>query len=342
MKNLLFLIVLFLFSTNIFAQKTINLYPITDDGIGFHFAANAANINYHNDKWNIAHAQPGGLGIAIDTGRTLILFDFASVPKNITIKKIAISLFAYPNQAGPTYNGHAGKNNATALQRITSSWIPTVTTWNTRPKVTTNNQVILPKSTSQYQDFLDIDVTDLFMPMVLDSKINFGIQMKLVEEIPTNVMIFCSTNYADQTKHPKLTIYYEDEPQVTGGGTTNNNGGTTTTNTNNTNTTTGNSICESTEHVFIPEAFSPNDDGINDFFTIFAGNELHINFLQIFDRWGNLIFENTDFLSNDEKEGWNGKFRGENAQNATYVYMVKFTDKKNCVKIIRGDFTLWR
>ena len=99
MKNL----ILFLncaFPILLFAQKTNILNPIADDGIGFHIAANAANINYHNDNWVIAHVQPGGLGIAMDTGRTLILFDFKTVPSNAKVKRITIFLVCLSFSSG--------------------------------------------------------------------------------------------------------------------------------------------------------------------------------------------------------------------------------------------------
>lgn len=331
MKNLV-LLLLCCATTLVFAQKKIILEPIADDGIGFHIAANAANTNYHNDKWNIAHVQPGGLGMAMDTGRTLILFDFNSIPTNAKIKKITMSLYAYPNQAGPTYYGHGGNNNASVLQRIIQPWQPSVTTWNTRPAITTEDEVVLPQSSAPFQDYLDIDVTNLFFPMIQDKSKNFGIQMKLANEIPTNVMIFCSTNYADASKHPQLIIYYEDSspisptPPVVAPK----------------DSTKTSVACESEEQIFIPNAFSPNDDGINDYFSIYSNKELKIDYLRIFDRWGNLIFEQTNSTTNNDIQGWNGTFKGQSANRDTYTYDVKITDLKGCGKTVKSDFTLIR
>jgi gliding motility-associated-like protein len=320
----------------------MSFYPIADDGIGYHYAANAANINYNKDKWNIAHVQPGGFGIAMDTGRTMILFDFTTFPSQTKISKITLSMYAYPYQAGPTYNGHAGKDNQVVLQRITEQWKPSITTWNTKPKTTEDNQVILSKNKTKYQDYIDIDVTSLFLPMVTNPTINFGIQMKLLNEIPTNVMIFCSTNYADNSKHPKITIYYEDikiDPNPNTGTNTNNN---TNTNTNNnTNPTPSrDTVCESQERIFIPNSFSPNDDGVNDYFTVFTKEDLKINYLRIFDRWGEMVFENTNFKSNDDVNGWNGKFRNAPLPSATYAYDILITDQHRCTKLLKGDISL--
>ncbi|MEA3495455.1 MAG: gliding motility-associated C-terminal domain-containing protein, partial [Bacteroidota bacterium] len=55
--------------------------------------------------------------------------------------------------------------------------------------------------------------------------------------------------------------------------------------------------------IFIPNAFSPNDDGVNEIFTVVAPEILSFE-LQIYNRWGEKIFE-----SNDQNKGWNGKFK---------------------------------
>jgi gliding motility-associated-like protein len=82
--------------------------------------------------------------------------------------------------------------------------------------------------------------------------------------------------------------------------------------------------------VFIPNAFSPNGDGINDVFMIFGDipNVAEIESLQIFGRWGELIFEKKNFLPNDEAFGWNGYFKNKKMDPGVYVYLtqIKFLD----------------
>ena len=66
-----------------------------------------------------------------------------------------------------------------------------------------------------------------------------------------------------------------------------------------------------------PNAFTPNDDGINDEFTP-QGYFLETYQLTIFDRWGKIIFE-----SNDLKKGWNGNSsKGTEAPEGVYVFQV--------------------
>ena len=77
--------------------------------------------------------------------------------------------------------------------------------------------------------------------------------------------------------------------------------------------------------VFVPDAFSPNGDGINDWFTLYAGPEVRlINSLRVFDRWGGMVFERTDFPPNDESAGWDGSLPGRRpASTGTYIYAAE-------------------
>ncbi|MGZ6537908.1 MAG: T9SS type B sorting domain-containing protein [Bacteroidia bacterium] len=73
---------------------------------------------------------------------------------------------------------------------------------------------------------------------------------------------------------------------------------------------------------YIPNAFTPNGDGVNDFF-FGTGIGIDTYDLYIFDRWGNMIFHGHDL-----NDMWNGKANGgsEIAQQDVYVWKVKLTD----------------
>lgn len=96
--------------------------------------------------------------------------------------------------------------------------------------------------------------------------------------------------------------------------------------------------------VFAPTAFSPNNDGQNDSFTLFGDEEKlsQIEELQIFDRWGNLLFERVDFFPNDTSEGWQGDFRGQEMKNDVYVWVatVQFFDGRE--ELLKGTVSLLR
>ncbi|MEX6689092.1 PKD domain-containing protein [Danxiaibacter flavus] len=77
------------------------------------------------------------------------------------------------------------------------------------------------------------------------------------------------------------------------------------------------------EAVYIPTAFTPNGDGINDIFYIRGHALKKIKNFRIFDRWGKLVFYRENFTPNDIKAGWNGVVGGRpTAQSSTFIYIV--------------------
>ena len=89
---------------------------------------------------------------------------------------------------------------------------------------------------------------------------------------------------------------------------------------------------------YIPNAFTPNDDGINDFFSG-KGTFVGVYEMAIFDRWGNLIFS-----SDDIAKPWDGKANkgAVIAQGDVYIYSIKITDFKKQKHIYKGIVTLVR
>ncbi|NUO00636.1 MAG: gliding motility-associated C-terminal domain-containing protein [Saprospiraceae bacterium] len=95
--------------------------------------------------------------------------------------------------------------------------------------------------------------------------------------------------------------------------------------------------------VYIPNAISPNGDGINDGFTLFTGPAANrIQSLKIFNRWGGLIYIGKDFPPNEPSLGWDGTFNGEPVNSGVFVYLaeVEFIDGE--VVEYKGDVTVVR
>ncbi|MCG8326972.1 MAG: gliding motility-associated C-terminal domain-containing protein, partial [Chitinophagales bacterium] len=93
--------------------------------------------------------------------------------------------------------------------------------------------------------------------------------------------------------------------------------------------------------VYIPSAFSPNGDGVNDFFTIYAGPEVaQIRKLLIFDRWGASVFKAENFQPNEEQFGWDGFFRGEMLNPGVWTYWTEVEFIDGFVKLYKGDVTI--
>ncbi len=99
-------------------------------------------------------------------------------------------------------------------------------------------------------------------------------------------------------------------------------------------------------NVFVPNAFSPGTDGTNDYIKPFLGeNVVKVNFFRIYDRWGDVVFEDLNFTraqSQEATRGWNGTFRGVEMNPAVFTYgmEVEFLDGEK--RIFKGDVTLVR
>lgn len=85
----------------------------------------------------------------------------------------------------------------------------------------------------------------------------------------------------------------------------------------------------------IPNAFSPNGDGLNDEFKIINHQfEKLLNF-SIYNRWGQMVFSTTDI-----DKGWDGTFNNQEASVGVYIYVIEYVLPTKERKIIKGDLTL--
>ncbi len=94
--------------------------------------------------------------------------------------------------------------------------------------------------------------------------------------------------------------------------------------------------------VYIPNAFSPNGDGENDYLRV-RGEEIRSLRFSIYNRWGQLVFEsNNPNMTKDESLGWDGRFNGELQDPGVYVFTLdaKCSDGRTFSK--KGNITLIR
>jgi gliding motility-associated-like protein len=95
--------------------------------------------------------------------------------------------------------------------------------------------------------------------------------------------------------------------------------------------------------LYIPNIFSPNFDGVNDFFYPFGGDQVsEVQVFQVFDRWGNLLYQASNFQPGDPTYGWDGNFRGEAMNPAVYVYYMEVVYIDGETEVLKGDITLVR
>ncbi len=98
-------------------------------------------------------------------------------------------------------------------------------------------------------------------------------------------------------------------------------------------------------NIYVPNVIWPEDpDGDNSTFQIFARDEsvANIRKLQIFDRWGDLVFENRMFSPNDLSNGWDGMYRGRVVDPAVFVWWAEVELIDGRLLLLKGDVTVVR
>jgi len=96
------------------------------------------------------------------------------------------------------------------------------------------------------------------------------------------------------------------------------------------------------ENYFIPNTFSPNNDGVNDYFYPRGRSIYNIQSMRVFNRWGQMVFQRQDFPANSETMGWDGNFNGRPAPSDAYVYIVEVICNNAQVIALHGTITLVR
>ena len=88
--------------------------------------------------------------------------------------------------------------------------------------------------------------------------------------------------------------------------------------------------------VFIPNAFSPNGDGLNDVLKVYGYIIKSVHFM-IFNQWGEKVFE-----TNTQSKGWDGMYKGKEQPSGVYIYVCRLqltdgtvVDKKGAINLIR-------
>ena len=102
-------------------------------------------------------------------------------------------------------------------------------------------------------------------------------------------------------------------------------------------------VVEKNYNVYVPSGFSPNGDGLNDYFTVYAtDNVKEIRAFQLFDRWGEELFYQEILDINVETDGWDGVFKGKNMHPGVYLYQFEVEFFDGYTEFRKGDFTLVR
>jgi len=94
-------------------------------------------------------------------------------------------------------------------------------------------------------------------------------------------------------------------------------------------------------NIYVPNIFTPNGDNINDHFTVLSGHLVsQVELLRVYDRWGELVFEQKNYPPNDLSNGWNGAFQGKIVDQGVFVWyaVVKLID--GSMERLSGEVTV--
>jgi len=214
MKTFINLLLTFLLFTGVLtAQTNITIQPNQVQGkdamVYSCVPCGYAGNNYGNKKDADALAWTNSGNFVVT--RALMQFDVTSIPSNAFVTDARLSLY-YNNTS--IEGNHSGVN-ASYLQRIIAPWAESTVTWNNQPATTTANQVLLATSSSNTQNYLNINVTNFIRDMVINPGSNYGIMLKLVTETAFKKLIFASSDHITPAMRPKLDITYTTPLPVT-------------------------------------------------------------------------------------------------------------------------------
>ncbi len=149
--------------------------------------------------------------------RSLLDFDYSSIPSNAIIEKATLTLYANITSPAHLFYGNQGHysdpspaTNAWLLFRVLSDWDQSTVTWDTSPSFDVVNQVSLPASTSFDQTYT-VEVTTLVADQIKNPSSYYGFMMISQNEdlfAPAYVS-FCSGVYSDSERRPKMEIDYQ-------------------------------------------------------------------------------------------------------------------------------------
>ncbi|RYY99670.1 MAG: PKD domain-containing protein [Chitinophagaceae bacterium] len=98
-------------------------------------------------------------------------------------------------------------------------------------------------------------------------------------------------------------------------------------------------FCANTQ-AFVPNAFSPDGDGINDVLMVRGTGIVQVKYFRIFNRWGEVVFERANFAPNDPTYGWDGKVKGTVTPPDVYVYTAEVVCENGMTFTYKGNVSV--
>lgn len=99
---------------------------------------------------------------------------------------------------------------------------------------------------------------------------------------------------------------------------------------------------DKTRYVFVPTAFTPNSDNVNDVLLTHGETDAFVEEFKIFDAWGEMVFEAREFNLGDKNVFWDGKVRGKDMNPGTFVWYMRIKFIDGDTELLKGSFDLLR
>ena len=240
------------------------------------------------------------------TVRALISFDLATIPAGSTIISATLDLFHYVSPYNTGHSNLSGPANCW-LERITQPWNEGSVTWNNQPATTIQNRLNIPAPTSMTQNY-SINVIVLVNDMLNDPANSYGFELRQQTEQYYRSLLFASSDNANSSLRPKLTIVYDLDIAPLAGCYSNFV----------ISPVTPPVTTQPDPVVHIPNVFTPNNDGINDTFYADTVNFTVDEFV-VFDRWGIPVYKSSP------GKPWDGTHNGNPCSDGTYYYLFSYS-----------------
>ncbi len=214
MKNILFFTLLVLVSckTDIVIEEGFRLVELSADEISVEdafvemYEPDNYGVRNFGDRVEIStyNGTSGGSPFIV---RSFIAFDL-DLPEDAVVEEAMLSLFSCSSAGFGDGHRNEGDNSA-VISRVTDSWEEMEVTWNTQPRVSLQNTITLASSSSAFQDYTNIDLSDLLQDHVNSGASQFSISLASVEETPYRSLLFCSSEVEDESRRPTLSVKYQ-------------------------------------------------------------------------------------------------------------------------------------
>lgn len=282
------------------SPDSLTKYTVT--GTTIHGCANVDTVSVNVKQRFVMTARPGD---TLCTGRSVRMFASGA--------------------ATYTWSPGTGLNSTTSATPMAS------------PRTTTTYRVIGEDDRHCFKDTNYVTIKVYPIPTVeagQDKTINVGQSVDIMPNVSADVTnvtwtpstSIVSNHYPGITVRPRETTTYLVEVTNPGGCKSKDN-------------VTVFVVCNGS-NVFIPNTFSPNNDGMNDMFYPRGTGLFQIKTMRIFNRWGEIVYERNAFMPNDASKGWDGTYNGKKLTPDVYVYTIDILCDNNSVLTFKGNIAL--